>query len=243
MIAVDEMVKVHRGLLCDVSEKMRRRVEGVDNDEMSAWRKQTYGHDEAPVYLCLDVDGDEPENARGLVLWSHFLYGQSMSVPSSDWPENHNALDEFLALVKVHQHSVAYDHSDGEDASTDAIRDLFYRAQDLDWNETVPTVLYQGSIAMQVLADFVVYGEQGDAHAKLVDANIDPNNQRGALFRLSQEQEPATQEKLLCSASELLQMFIQKGKDKRASVPAPDLMARCRYHTHTAKGQPCYLDK
>ena len=51
-----------------------------------------------------------------------------------------------------------------------------------------------------------------------------------------------TQESLLHTSNELLKMFIQKGKDERAGVPEPDLMARCRYHSHE-DGQPCYLDK
>ena len=44
-------------------------------------------------------------------------------------------------------------------------------------------------------------------------------------------------------SNELLEMFIQKEKDERDVVPAPDLMARCRYHAHATKGQPCFMDK
>ena len=51
------------------------------------------------------------------------------------------------------------------------------------------------------------------------------------------------QKNLLRVSNEMLKKFFQKAKDDRAGIPAPDLMAQCRYHSHAAKGQPCYLDK
>ena len=100
----------------------------------------------------------------------------------------------------------------------------------MHWKETVPTFLHDSSIVMQLLADFVVYGEQGGAYADLVDAN---------LYVTKKD----THESLMHTSNELFRMFIQKGKDELAGIPMPDLMARCRYHTHVAKDLPCYLDK
>lgn len=99
---------------------------------------------------------------------------------------------------------------------------------------------------MQVWADFVVYGKQGDGYTGLVDSivdNIDANDKREVLYQLSQEEVSVTYKRLVHFSNELLKMFIQKGKDELAGIPMPDLMARCRYHTHVAKDLPCYLDK
>ena len=207
---------------------MRSLVEEAERD---ALRKPRSNRDSSPAVTLYLLDHDnEPGTERGLVLWSGFLYGHSMSVSSSDWPKNYTALDELLALTQAHQLSLDYDHADGEDASIDAIRDLFYRAHDLDWNEMIPTFVHDGTVIMQVLADFVVCGEQGDAYAELVDANMNSihKDTHGSLMR---------------SSNELLKMFILKGKNERAGVPAPDLMAHCRYHSHAEESQPCYLDK
>ena len=206
---------------------MRLRVEEAERDQLRKPRFSDGSSSDVDLIL-LDHDG-EPGTGRGLLLWSGFLYGRSMSVPSSDWPKNHTALDELFGLAQALQLSLDCGHVDGEDASIDAIRDLFNSAHDLHWKETVPTFLHDGSIVMQLLADFVVYGEQGGAYADLVDANLYVTNKD-------------THESLMHTSNELFRMFIQKGKYERAGLPAPDLMERCRYHSH-ANGQPCYLDK
>lgn len=124
----------------------------------------------------------------------------------------------------------------------DAIRDLFYHAHDLDWNETIPTFVHDGTTVMQVLADFVIYVEQGDAYAGLIEANFGYSNKRG-IREVRQQQTAETYRSLLCSSNELLKIFIQKSKNERAGVPAPDLMARCKCHSQAGTGRPCYLDK
>jgi hypothetical protein len=63
------------------------------------------------------------------------------------------------------------------------------------------------------------------------------------LSTLAEEQKARVRQNLLRLSNEMLKMFTQKGKDEGAGIPAPDLMARCRYHSHAEKGQPCYLDK
>jgi hypothetical protein len=49
--------------------------------------------------------------------------------------------------------------------------------------------------------------------------------------------------RLLRISNEFQKRILQKGKDERAGVGAPDLMSLYRHHSHVAEGQPCYLDK
>lgn len=166
-----------------------------------------------------------------------------MSAPLSDWPENHDAVEELFALMQVHQLSVVNYHSDAEDASIDAIRDLLCNVPDLHRDEAVPAILRDSTTALQVLADYVVYNEQGDRYAELVDANLVPMNELDIFFRVSEERKAAKHKDLLRVSAEILKKFSQTATDERVGIPAPDLMARCRYHKHAAKGLPCYLDK
>jgi hypothetical protein len=220
---------------------MRRLVEKAESDEAC---KSKSDRDSSAVYLHPFDHQNMTGAERGLVLWSGFLYGQLMSARSSDCSESHDAIQKLWALMEVHKVSLQYDHSDAEDASIDAIRDLFYHTHGLDWSNAALSVLHDSKIALEVLTDFMVYGEQGDRYAKLVDASLVPViSKRNISFAVLQKRKAAVHEDLLRVSNEIIKKFLQKGKDERAGIPAPDLMARCRYHAHAGKGQPCYLDK
>lgn len=110
-----------------------------------------------------------------------------------------------------------------------------------------------------------MYGNQGENYTKVVDANINPfgagsNPFLGLLepskeqqdsgyqelltfWKPSKEQQNITRKDLLRFSNDINKMFVQRAKDQGAGLPLPDLMARCRYHSHAEKGQPCYLDK
>jgi hypothetical protein len=201
---------------------MRHLVEEAESD---ALRKSGSKSNSSAVHLCLLDNKNELGTKRGLDLWAGFLYRQPTSVHPSDWPMDHHGLKEFYALTEVRNIAWKYDHLDAKDASLDALRDLFYHG-------------------------IVVCGEhiQGDRYTELVNACIGPPEKPGDPILqwksdVSKEQRLLASQDLLNLTNELLKVSIQKGEDERAGVLAPDLMARCRYHLHAAKGLPCYLDK
>ena len=211
---------------------MRKLVEGAEEIQAKATSHEaSSGRDRLRVHLRL-LDEDLAAGVRALKLWSNFLYGQPVSVPTSDWPENHRCVYEFEALLQVHKLGLTYGHLDAVDASIDAVRGLLHQGNDLYWPGVLTSSVIDVPVAQQVLMDFVMYGEQGDHYTELVDASISPfdacSDDLRAFLRIT---------------NELLKMFVQKGKDELAGRPKPDLMARCRYHTHTAQGQSCYLEK
>jgi hypothetical protein len=220
---------------------MRHLVEAVERVEEREARATSrgdiplIGDDEAPSrHLTLLDHDNELGTERGLVLWSGFLYGQPMSIPSNDWPKNHTARQEFHGLSQVYKLSLEYDHYDAEDASVDAIRDLLYHGQDLYFKDVVIPDYEVVPVALQMLTDFVVYGGgQGDRFAELIDQNIDAmakcdDPMVRDILRMSQGGETVMYKDLLRVSNEILKKFFQKAKDERAGVPAPDLMARCR---------------
>jgi hypothetical protein len=223
-------------------------VEEAENDARAALRKSK-SKSNSTVNLRLLNHDNESGTERGLVLWSGFLYGQPMSVPPTEWPKKHTGLEEFCGLEQVYKLSLEYDHYDAQDASIDGIRNLLYHGHNLCWKGVVIPKFNDVPQACQMLVDFVVYGEgHGDNFAALVDANIDPIDKCDDpmlrdLLEAAKELEVTTHKDLLRVSNEIIKKFLQKGKDERAGIPAPDLMARCRYHAHAGKGQPCYLDK
>lgn len=251
---IDGQVKVHRGLLCKVSEKMRHLVEQMEESEVQV-ESQGYGSAIKDLHGRLSIldDRHEPATERGLVIWSNLLYGQSMSVSSIDWAkEKHNGIIELLALRQVHKIALKYDHFDAEDASIDAIRDLLYHGIQtyfMPFAEVVIPTAANIPIITKIFMDFVVYGKHahGFGYADFVDdctgvPEISPATSAW-LSTLAEEQKARVRQDLLRLSNEMLKMFTQKGKDERAGIPAPDLMARCRYHSHAEKGQSCYLDE
>lgn len=228
---------------------MRCLVEEAENDAKAALRKSKSKSNSSAVHLRLLDHDNESGTERGLVLWSGFLYGKTMSVPPTEWPKKHTGLQEFRALEQVYKLSLEFAHHDAQDASIDGIRDLLYHKHDLCWKEVVIPKFNDVPQASQMLVDFVVYGEgQGDHFAALIDANIDPLDKCDDpmlrdLLEVALEQEVTTHKDLLRVSNEIIKKLFQKSRDERAGLPAPDLMARCSYHTHAEEGQPCYLDK
>ena len=156
-------------------------------------------------------------------------------------------MKELSALHQVHKIALKYDHFDAEDASIDAIRDLLYHEIDA---YTIPIMIAKIPVIQRIFMDFVVYGnhKHGFRHTDTVSVCIGPHengNDATSLWMksLSEEQRAIVRQNLLRLSNQLLNMFIRKGKDDRDGVPEPDLMERCRYHAHVAKGQPCYMDK
>jgi hypothetical protein len=195
-----------------------------------------------------------PAGKRGLVLWSSFLYGQPMSVSATEWAkEGHNGIICLATLCEVHKIALKYDHFDAEDASIDAIRDLLYHEIDsysMPFMVVMIRSAFRVPVIKKIFMDFVVYGDhkRGFRYTDVVAMCIGPHeNGNNVTFpwmrNLPEEQRASFRQELLRLSNQLLNMFIQKGKDDRDGVPAPDLMARCRYHAHAAKGQPCYMDK
>ena len=255
IITIDNQVKVHRSLLLDVSDKMRHHVEQMEDRQAQA-ASQDHGPaiKVPPGHLSVLDHPNQPGTKRGLVLWSSFLYGQPMSVSSAEWAkEGQNGLIEFFALRRVHEIALKYDHFDAEDASIDAIRDLFYHEIDTYFKGFMEMVIAHAAstpVIKNIFMDFVVYGDHkhGFCYTDVVTACIEPHekgNDAASFYMkgMPEERRARVRRDLLRSSNELLNMFIQKGKDGRDGVPAPDLMARCRYHAHAAKGQPCYMDK
>ena len=256
IITINNQVKVHRSLLLDVSDKMRHLVEQMEERQVQA-ASQDRGPaiDHAPGNLSVLDHTNEPGAERGLVLWSSFLYGQPMSVSLTELAkEGHDGHIELFALRQAHKIALKYDHSDAEDASIDAMRDLLYQdvpSTFMPFTEIIIPTAFIIPIITDMFTDFVVYGkhEQGFRYTGIVDActgileDISDPAMSAWLMTLSEEQTARVRRDLLRLSNELLKMFIQKGKDERDGVPAPDLMARCRYHSHMAKGQPCYMDK
>lgn len=105
-------------------------------------------------------------------------------------------------------------------------------------------------LPVYIFMDLVVYGSHKHCfhYTDVVAACIVPH-ERGSdavslwMKRMPEERRNRVRDDFLRLSNELLKMFIQKGKDERDGVSAPGLMARCRYHSHMAKGQPCYMDK
>jgi hypothetical protein len=229
----------------------------VEQTEEREAQAASQGHGSAikdpPRQLSILDTGKEVGTERGLVIWSKFLYGQPMSVSSIDWAkERHNGLIELFALRQVHKIALMYDHLDAEDASIDAIRVLLYHGINthfMPFLEVVIPTAAKMPVITKMFMDFVVYGKHthGFEYADFVDEctgapEISPATSAW-LSTLAEEQKARVRQNLLRLSNEMLKMFTQKGKDEGAGIPAPDLMARCRYHSHAEKGQPCYLDK
>ena len=257
IITIDNKVKVHRSLLLDVSDKMRYLVEQVEERQVqAASQDHSPAIKDPPGHLSVLDHANQLGAERGLVLWSSFLYGQPISVSSTDWAkEGHNGIIELFALCQVHIIALKYDHLDAEDASIDAIRDLLYHEID-SYSTTFIEVIIQLAVRVPVIKkifmDFVVYGDhkRGFRYTDVVAMCIGPHENGNGVTSLwmtdlsEQQRDRVCQElQLLHLSNQLLKMFIQKGKDDHDGVPAPDLMARCRYHAHAVKGQPCYMDK
>ena len=234
---------------------MRYHVEQVEERQ-----KQTASQDHSPAindrlrHLSVFGHANEPIDKRGLVLWSSFLYGQPMSVSSAEWAkEGRSGISELFALRQVHKIALEYDHFDAEDASTDAIRDLLYHkigAYSMEFMVVITRLAVTVPVINKIFTDFVVYGDHrcGFRYTDAVAACIGPHeNGKDAtsswMNSVPEKWRARVRQELLHLSNQLLKMFIQKGKDDRDGVPAPDLMARCRYHAHAAKGQPCYIDK
>ena len=234
---------------------MRHHVEQVEERQ-----KQTASQDHSPAikdhlrHLSVLDHANGPAGKRGLVLWSSFLYGQPMSVSSTEWARRgQNGMKELSALHQVHKIALKYDHFDAEDASIDAIRDLLYHkidAYSMTFMEVVIRLAVKIPVIEKIIMDFVAYGDhkRGFRYTDVVAVCIGPHengNDATSLWMksLSEEQRAIVRQNLLRLSNQLLNMFIRKGKDDRDGVPEPDLMERCRYHAHVAKGQPCYMDK
>lgn len=258
IITIDKQVKVHRSLLLDVSDKMRHLVEQMEErDAQAATQDQGPAINNPPGHLSVLGDANELGAERGLVLWSSFLYGQPMSVSSIDWAkEKQNGTLELFALRQTHNIALKYDHFDAEDASIDAIRNLLSHNINtylMPFMEVFISTAVDIPVIKKIFMDFVVYGsdKHGFRYTDVVAVCIEPHEKgcKGSditpdwVMRLPEEGNARVRQDLLRLSNELPKMFIQKGKDERAGVPAPDLMARCRYHAHAAKGQPCYMDK
>lgn len=75
----------------------------------------------------------------------------------------------------------------------------------------------------RMLMDFVVYGGLDKDYTALIDSRITP-------IKSFDGRQPL--EDYLRVTNELCKMFNRKANDAIAGHPLPDLMERCRYHSH-----------
>jgi hypothetical protein len=96
----------------------------------------------------------------------------------------------------------------------------------------------------RIVMDFVVYCGHGTNWTDLVDATASyPKDHPKCVPRLVKEnKETHSPGQLLCISNDICQMLIPKETDAIAGRPPPDLMERCRYHSHVEKGLRRYLD-
>jgi hypothetical protein len=248
MININDQVSVHRSLLWDVSKPTQSLVkEAEEEHRRPASTKLLKGSARPPTYLHLFDDHNMGECELGLKLYSDFSYGQSMGFPSSEWSKGSSSREvvrHFDALLSVHQIALWYDHEDAADAALDAIRDLLSHGGDLYCSEDTLKTTLPDSPLNRVLMGFAVYSGQGKHWVALIDARTHPipgfeDNFILGCFEKDRKKQPL--DELLRITNELCRMFVRKDVDASAGLPPPDLMERCRYHSH---GQnPCYLDK
>jgi hypothetical protein len=255
------VVNVHRSLLCNVSEAMRNLVQEAEDGLRSAEPKKKSKFKKRSIALMESVKRDHVRpridlfeheilsgHERGLQLWAGFLYGQSMSIVPSEWYKDATGpqvASEYDALLRVREIALTYHHDDAEDAALDTIRDLLYHRDDMCIGGDVLAPTPHASPLDRMLIDFAVYREQGKAWTEFIDGRLGPidcpNPALRPLFEANREQQPL--DELLRITNALCKMFIRKEADATVGSPLPDLMERCRYHTHGEKGLPCYLDK
>lgn len=184
---------------------------------------------------------------RGLELWTNFLYGQSMIVPFSEWPEGpfgRVVADEYSALNWVYEIAQDFDHVEAMDASVDAIRQLLIDGADLSLTPKVLKSSPSESSLTQMLMDFVVYGGLDKDYTAFIDSRIAPIESFDGLTRWNIQSARARQplDDYLRITNELCKMFNRKAEDAIAGRPLPDLRERCRYHSHGENNRACYLE-
>jgi hypothetical protein len=197
------------------------------------------------LFECEELSNSECK--LGLRLWSGFLCGQSMLVPQSErceGPCGREGQREYDAVLRVYDIAEMYDHVDAEDAALDATRDLLCHRGDLWLSSEYLLPMPRDTMLNRIVMDFVVYCGHGTNWTDLVDATASyPKDHPKCVPRLVKEnKETHSPGQLLCISNDICQMLIPKETDAIAGRPPPDLMERCRYHSHVEKGLRRYLD-
>lgn len=170
-----------------------------------------------------------------------------MIVPLSEWPEGpfgRVVADEYSALNWVYEIAQYFNHVEAVDASVDAIRQLLIDGADLSLTPKVLKSSPSESSLNQMLMDFVVYGGLDKDYTALIDSRIAPIESFDGLTRRDIQSARARQplDDYLRITNELCKMFNRKAEDAIAGRPLPDLMERCRYHSHGENNRACYLE-
>jgi hypothetical protein len=210
-------IYVHRHLLCGRSDDM---TDSIENSEVVIDSSLSKIKRESGRWLG-NMD------KRAWELYIGFLYGQPI------WTRNEQfTIDqEFEQLVEMWEDGwwSSFD-LDAADAAMDAIRELvmqhieglsrpFNALRKLDFAD------FEEDAPVKFLADFMVYGQSGRVFSKWYDAYV--NDYKDG-----------------CLDAELGVRFSEKAAAMSERRDLPNLMERCRYHSH--RDDPdrcCYLDK
>lgn len=216
-------VRVHKHLLCDISKEMREAVADYEK-EMRAFaskpKSETVVEDQPSVLAGWFL------HKRPLEMWSGFLYG----LPLWSCDDETSVNDDFRVLVEVYTFAKEYKHSNAQDASIDAMRDIICNHSK---NITAPltSIFVRGCLCAdlpaKMLMEQMVWGKcVGQAREWVTTYTREK----------PKLEVPDDLEHEMCN------MYLVKGEKDSTGDRPPDLMARCRYHSY-AGDQPCYLDK
>lgn len=219
-------IYIHRHLICERSQEWNSLVaahEEVIDDSLSSLDSELF---------------DMLSNKGAWELFGRFLYGGPMWTPSEGHSAPKDIQDDFDNLVEIH-YEISGDKMgdvDASDAAMDSIRELVMKESralkgpfgELDQRMGRYT---PNSPPGKFLLDFMVYEPSNAAMANWYSAwsasphggNLHGDLDDGLAERLSEKAEA-------------------RGRSGRA-YKHPDLMERCRYHSHADFEQPCYLEK
>ena len=174
----------------------------------------------------IDADSwhDSMRGKRAWELYIGYLYGHPLWTRSEQF-----TIDEDFKLLVLIWEDGQWNAFDNSIANTaiDAIRELVMQhseelSRPFNVLEEMDLCDFEYGGPVDLLMNSMVYGQSGRVFGKWYDAYVDSRD-RGSLDQ------------------GLGERFSEKAEIKADKGELPDLMERCRYHSHG--GDPCYLDK
>ena len=166
-----------------------------------------------------------PLSKRRWELYIGFLYGQPIWIRS----EQFTIEEDFRVLAQIWEHMRCDDTDiDAADAAMDAMREMVMQHGDalsrpFNITEEVDACDFDRDYSVELLMDFMVYGQSGSVFGKWYDAYVEGGDSG-------------------CLDQGLADRFSEKADAKSENRDLPDLMERCTYHFHSS-GKRCYLNK